>query len=553
MSEAPKPSNPMSTAGMLAIGVGFIAMIVETMMYGESAIGTSCCCLGIFGLIAGGIVSSAGAAAVSSDGSMVLKQDSTGQWSWVPNTTDIPSPVTDTAANYNDQSTQIMSRDISEIRGGKNLQDLNDEDLSIIASTYGVHSGSKQQKIEALHKNDLARKALQIGALGVGAGAGAVGASRIIKSGREKAMQRAEELKEQGREKLQENIEAGKYNINSKLPTTESGESATDVASNIVLDQLKVQIEQRGLTPEVLLQIADVNKDGRLDANEIANTMTLATGFAVPAFIVNDAMKDFDVNDDGTLDLAELNLLWDKLGLTEDARVEDIETEEIAESSDEAIEENSISDEAIEEDSISDEEIDSTLEEIEPAEDEAALQEEEARLLAEEEAARQAEEEAARQAEEEARVQAELDAARLAEEEAARQAEDEVIQEPITESDELTEGIDTEFEKLVLEMEGARFSSERRELMEKQTKEFLVNLRIEKMERTLVGDPIYRGGQSIHALIDGGPYVGVIKIPVALDETILAHKVSDEIQVWAKLVDFSPSLKRPVLEASEVI
>ena len=150
-------------------------------------------------------------------------------------------------------------------------------------------------------------------------------------------------------------------------------------------------------------------------------------------------------------------------------------------------------------------------------------------------------------------MQAELDAARLAEEEAAMQAEDEVIQEPITESEELTEGIDTEFERLVLEMEGARFSSERRELMEKQTKEFLVNLRIEKMERTLVGDPIYRGGQSIHALIDGGPYVGVIKIPVALDETILAHKVSDEIQVWAKLVDFSPSLKRPVLEASEVI
>ena len=535
MSEAPKPSNPMSTAGLLAIGVGFVAMIVETIIYGESAIGTSCCCLGIFGLIAGGIVSSAGAAAVSSDGSMVLKQDSTGQWSWVPNTTDIPSPVTDTAANYNDQSTQIMSRVISEIRGGKNLQDLNDEDLSIIASTYGVHSGSKQQKIEALHKNDLARKALQIGALGVGAGAGAVGASRIIKSGREKAMQRAEELKEQGREKLQENIEAGKYNINSKLPTTESGESATDVASNIVLDQLKVQIEQRGLTPEVLLQIADVNKDGRLDANEIANTMTLATGFAVPAFIVKDAMKDFDVNDDGTLDLAELNLLWDKLGLSEDAEVEDIETEEIAESPDEEIEENS----------ISDEEIDATLEEIDTTEDEAALQEEEARLLAEEEAARQAEEEA--------RVQAELDAARLAEEEAARQAEDEVIQEPITESDELTEGIDTEFERLVLEMEGARFSSERRELMEKQTKEFLVNLRIEKMERTLVGDPKYRSGQSIHALIDGGPYVGVVKIPVALDETILAHKVSDEIQVWAKLVDFSPSLKRPVLEASEVI
>ena len=58
-------------------------------------------------------------------------------------------------------------------------------------------------------------------------------------------LQRAEELREQGREKLRENIEAGKYNINSKLPTTESGESATDVANNIVLDQLKANREAR--------------------------------------------------------------------------------------------------------------------------------------------------------------------------------------------------------------------------------------------------------------------------------------------------------------------
>ena len=132
-------------------------------------------------------------------------------------------------------------------------------------------------------------------------------------------------------------------------------------------------------------------------------------------------------------------------------------------------------------------------------------------------------------------------------------AESESNPEVLAGSGELTEGIDTEFERLVLEMEGARFSSERKTLMEKQTAEFLVNLRIEKMERTLIGDPLYRGGQSVHALIDGGPYVGVIKIPVSFDEKILEHKEGDEIQVWAKLVDFSPSLKRPVLEASEML
>ena len=188
-----------------------------------------------------------------------MKQNSTGQWEWMPNS-NIPEPVVnDPAANYNDQNTQIMSRLVSEIRGGRTLQDLDDNELSIVASTYGVNSGSKQQKIEALHNSVLAKSGLKLGAIGVAAGVGAVGASRIIKSGRERAIARAEELREQGREKLQENIDAGKYNINSRLPTSESGEEPTEVAHNLVLDQLRKQIEQRGLTPEMLFQIADMN------------------------------------------------------------------------------------------------------------------------------------------------------------------------------------------------------------------------------------------------------------------------------------------------------
>ena len=522
MSEMTEPNNWVSTAGGWAIGIGLIVMMLEELTIGDSAIGSSFCCLGIFGLIAGAIVSNAGAA-VSSDGAMVLKQNSsTGQWEWMPNT-NIPEPVSaDPAANYNDQNTQIMSRVISEIRGGRTLQDLNDNELSIIASTYGVNSGSKQQKIEALHNSELARTGLKLGAIGVAAGVGAVGASRIIKSGRERTIERAEELREQGRQKLRDNIEAGKYNINSNLPTTENGEQATEVANNLVLDQLRKQIEQRGLTPEMLFQIADMNKDGKLDANEITGAMTAATGFAVPVFIVSDAMKDFDLDKDGKLDLSEVNTLWEKLGFEAETGNE-----------------------------FSDEEIDAVLEEVDSDQNDVAIEEE--GLHADEEAQLLAEKEAARQAEEEARVQAELEAARLEEEAAKHTAEAEASPEVHSGSGELTEGIDTEFERLVLEMEGARFSSERKTLMEKQTSEFMVNLKIEKMERTLIGDPIYRGGQSVHALIDGGPYVGVIKIPVSFDEKILEHKVGDEIQVWAKLVDFSPSLKRPVLEASEMI
>ena len=45
----------------------------------------------------------------------------------------IPEPVVnDPAANYNDQNTQIMSRLVSEIRGGRTLQDLDDNELSLL-------------------------------------------------------------------------------------------------------------------------------------------------------------------------------------------------------------------------------------------------------------------------------------------------------------------------------------------------------------------------------------------------------------------------------------
>ena len=117
----------------------------------------------------------------------------------------------------------------------------------------------------------------------------------------------------------------------------------------------------------------------------------------------------------------------------------------------------------------------------------------------------------------------------------------------------MTDGIDTEFEEFIVRLEQARLSSERREIMKQQVSEYLVTIRITKMERTLIGDPKYRGGKSVHGLLDGGPYSGLVKIPVEFDEQIAEFKEGDEIRVLAKLVDFSTSLKRSVLEASELL
>lgn len=511
MSEGEGNTHWLTSAGGWAASLGLVMIVIENAIgTGDSSIGSACCCFGIFGLIAGGIVSANGAA-VSSDGTMVLKQDSTGQWNWVQN--QIQGDTVGAASHFNDQNTQIMSRVISEVRNGKQLQDLPTNELDILASAYGVDSGSSQQKIEALHNSNIAKNALKLGALGVAGGAGAIGTAHIIKSSRERAIARAEELREQGREKLRENIEAGKYAVNTKLPTTESGEQATDVAGNIILDQLKKQIESRNLTPEKMLMLGDLNKDGRLDADEIAGALTAATGFSVPAFIVKDSIKDFDLNQDGKLDLNEMNALWTKLGFEVDENAQ-----------------------------FSDDEIDAVLDEVD---DDVATTSD---SVVDED----------NQIESTAEISTEVETIHEVSE-AVESIEETTVAEKIVHSTdvdsagEMSDEIDTEFERLLLEMEGARFSSERKALMEKQTSEFLVTLKIDKMERTLLGDPKYRGGQSVHGLLDGGPYIGVVKIPVELDERILSFKEGDEIQLWASLVDFSPSLKRPVLESSEIV
>ena len=516
MSESEGNTHWLTSAGGWAASLGLVMIVIENAIgTGDSSIGSACCCFGIFGLIAGGIVSSNGAA-ISSDGTMVLKQDSTGQWNWVQN--QIQGDTVGAASHFNDQNTQIMSRVISEVRNGKQLQELPTNELDILASAYGVDSGSSQQKIEALHNSNIAKNALKLGALGVAGGAGAIGTAHIIKSSRERAIERAEELREQGREKLRENIEAGKIAVNTTLPTNESGEQATDVAGNIILDQLKKQIESRNLTPEKMMMLGDMNKDGRLDADEIAGALTAATGFSVPAFIVKDSIKDFDLNQDGTLDINEMNALWTKLGFEVDGNAQ-----------------------------FSDDEIDAVLDEVDndiTTRDDSSIDEGPLDDVHQSEASVEVSPE----------VETTHEAPDVGDSMQEQNTEERIAHSTeFNDASEISDGIDTEFERLLLEMEGARFSSERKALMEKQTSEFLVTLKIDKMERTLLGDPKYRGGQSVHGLLDGGPYIGVVKVPVELDDKVLSFKEGDEIQFWASLVDFSPSLKRPVLDSSEIV
>jgi ribosomal protein S13 len=565
-----------SATQMISGGLIFLGLIFS--MVGIEGLGSGCCGLGICGLVIGGLVSAAGGAASTAQGNMVLKQDSSGEWKWSANDLHgAGEQVQGRAAQYNDQSNQIMSRVVSEVRGGKKLEDLETSELDIIASAYGIDSGSKTQKIEALHRSDIATKGLQLGALVTAGGLGAVGASKIVKKGRERAIERAEELREQGKEKLRQNVEQGKYNLNAALPTNAQGETATEVAGNVVMDQLSKQIRQRNLTPESLIELGDFNKDGKLDPVEIAGALSAATGMTVPLFIVKDSIKEFDTDGDGTLDAAELYRLWNHLGIEiEDQSMEDelSEIDSVMEEIDDQIVTENFSGPGrvirVKDSNKKEIRLDGTFlvngsilgvgqwisdsrytVQVSDWEDIWWVGEmvETGMLTTSVDTLDEAYKALPTNLEQ---FWEDEDSANVSDE--SEDVNEEVVHSGSNASNvELTDGIDTEFEQLIVEMEGARFSSERRELMNKQVSEYLVNLRIKSMERTLLGDPVYRGGQSVHGLIDGGPYVGVVKVPVSFDEQILSLREGDNIKMWVKLVDFSPSLKRPVLEASEII
>ena len=571
MSEENSGQSFLAGAGGIALFIGF------TSMFFAPGLGFTCCLFGVFGIVASALTASSNSA--NGGGKMTLQQGSDGQWKWVANSTESQGQIAQAgAAQYNDPDTQILTRVISEVRSGTNLEELEVEELETLGNAYGIHGGSKQQKIDALRNSNLASKALKLSALGAAGGLGVVGASKIVKKGRERAIERAEELREQGREKLQENIDKGRYKIDSSLPTNADGETATEAAHNVILDQLRSQIKQRNLTPEMLLEIGDTNKDGKLSPDEISVVMSKITGIAIPVFIVKDSIKNFDLDDDSELNQSELQQLWNHLGFETEELTED-EIEDDLSEIDSVMEEIDNNDHAITSEVHSGPQqiiriSDGHIKEIQldgkflVADNLLGV----GQWISDDRFTVRVEDWGGiwwvGQLTDGGMLTATVDTANETlnvipnhfegwvvevEDAVSEETEDNVKSGMNGMNTELTDGIDTEFEAFIVRLEQARLSSERREIMKEQSSEYLVTVKITKMQRTLIGDSKYRGGQSVHGLLDGGPYEGLVKIPVDFTEQVLDCKEGDEIKVLAILTDFSSSLKRSVLEAIELL
>ena len=366
--------------GLLKTG-GYAALFSLFMfMFGSDGAGFIGCFFAIIMLFAGAIAqSSAAVSAAVGDGKMVLQQAQDGQWTWVQQG-GAENPVASMA--FNDQNNQILSRVISEVRNGSNLESLESSELKILAQAYGVDAGSEEQKILSLQASPLAAKALKLGA-GAAIGAAAIGGATMIS----KATKAAKEKQE---------------------------------AVNSTVDEFIEEVEQ---------------------------------------FVPVPAIGEEDI--------------------IEEEIIEEVVIEE------DIIEEVVIEEDIIEEDIIEE----GIIEEV-------------------------------------------------------------VIKEGIIEEIELSDGIDTPLEHAIQSLDLARLSSERKVILDQLSDKYSMTVKISKIERTLLGEASYRGGTSLHGLIDGGPFSGLIQLHVDIEEH--GFEIGDNVLLRASLEDYRSSLKRAVLKVDSI-
>jgi len=463
--------------GWTFIGLGFVFTIIFPPL------GFGCCFLGAIFLAIGGMqaVQNTG----FDQGSVKLVQNEAGQWVWGA------SAEQGGSIAYNSQDNQILSRVIKEVRDGKSLTTLEDNELDILSNAYGITSGSAMQKIEALENSELAASALLLGGTASTAAMIDIPEPVTVKS-------KVEQIKQVAKDKIGDEL---------NVDVDEVLESDSNEVNDILLDQLSKEIRKRNLTPKGFIELADLNQDDSLDAMEIAGALTAAIGMTIPVFLIQNTLSQFDIDNDKKLSVSELNLLWDKLGIEYEEEILD----------EELIEEEIVTEESVEEVVSEDVEITEIIEE------------------------------------ETSDIESTEEIVEGIESTETYQDEITSIEVPKEDFYELTPDIDTDFERYIVELSEAVLSSDRRKILENQTHGYKFSFKISKFERTLLGNPDYRGGQSVHGLIDGGPFEGVVRIPKSMDEIILEYKEGSIVEIQGIISDYMPSLKRCVIDATHLL
>ncbi len=526
MSEQEGAPNPLMKSSFVPFIFGMMAFSI-----GWDALGICGFAIGIIMLVIAGLSQATAEGFSTAQGKMVLKQDESGQWGWTQ-TGDPTNSASSSSMEMFDVQSQVanlqpqianlqpdnqrMKLIISEVRRGNiEINDLELEDVNSIASAFGVQtSSSKAEVIKNLVLSPTASKALKItGATlaGIGALTTVAGAAKVARhvNDKEDLTGKARQAIEDAKEAIAEKKEAVIDDFDSKLD-----EVITEIETKVEDAEQYLEEETAEVTnlPTVIVEPESPYALSNFDVH-----FTNASGDpnawigVYPAgashgehgsnwLYVSGSRESGEGKTSGSVTFAEGYYAGDY-----EVRLFRNNGHELMASTSFSILPETVVEEEVEVEETAEEivEVEETVEEM------------------------------------------------AVEEEVVSTDESQSPPTIIIEAIELDEGINTPLEMAIEKMENARLSSERRAIMAAENSVHMVTLKISKFERTLLGNEIYRGGQSLSGLIDGGPYEGLVKIPIELNEEILACTAGDTITLNARIVDFSPSRRRPVLEATE--
>lgn len=404
------------------------------------------------------------------------------------------------------------------------LAALSDSQLAIIAQQYGIPLGqsSRVQTLSVLQSDEavsawrlpFSKGEIAAGAVGAIATGGAIGLTSTMRSAAdsrkdemlERAANLAQEKETQAAKKAREAI----TNASSSLSAKVEQHSAVNPMAAMIRKNFGQSLVEAGYTVAELTQMIDTDADGIITQTEIMQLIIKMTGSPPPPWVVDTIIQILDADQNGIVTIEEWWQFLEEVGFENTLVTPTITQVETTDEEPTTQLESTVEEPTTQlESTVNTTNADSVAEEIDKVMNELESGIEATQPLANE------------------TIQ-------------TTQAQTESLEN--SSNSQLDEAVNTANEKMIEQLYSARLSSDERAIIANAVPS-MCQIKVERIERTLMVTDHYRGGHSIVGLLDGGPYKVSIMLPESENEVVKSFNKEDLVIVEAKITSWSSGLR----------
>jgi Ca2+-binding EF-hand superfamily protein len=581
-------TNPKETIKGGVIGT-IIALFL--LMIGESSLGGICCMGSIFVLFAGIVQQSNQAVntkleeqsnqavntkleAVNTDplGGLTWAEDANGNWGWLEN---IDAEAIDARASEITEQINISPEVISALqKTNGDLGSLSTNELKSFSTSLGMGTSNREIMVNNINDSQAGNKIIK-GALTAVAAGGAITATGVAIAAK--------------RELAKKSLNSVGKRINS-------------------IDDVDTWLKSSGINANELVALIDPDGSGAVDAAEFAAFTKMHTGTIIPSWMVKQIFDKIEPGNRGTISIAAMLAHLESIGIEiEKPEVED----SIADGSDEGSDQFRVGDRleavvlghpdtiavasiiAIEGDNLtihfdgwnSNHDYTTTADDLDirPVGTQEARGEElhppyrhvgefdwnqylaqiGARAAPEAafSTAKESEEsdleeintEEEVETENEVETEDEVEEVETEDEVEEVETENEVDDDDDDDDDDEYGGIDSKLELIIEELNVTKLRGEREQLILEKNSTFKSYLKIISIQRTLIAEGDYRGGNTATALLDGGPFTAKFQFKLADSANLSEISSNSDVKVLCELLDYQSAIKSAQLLVTRIL